>query len=311
MKNTILMAGILLSCLISNSVFTQTITDSLLVDGLCEMCKTRIEKAALRVPGVMDAHWDVSSHILTFSTRRSSFKKDKLHQAIAEAGHDTEHLQAPDEAYAKLHNCCKYRDPKQVAAHRTSGTTFELFVDGICEMCKTRIETAVNQVAGVEVAEWDIATRMLTVFADQEDLEEDQLHRAVAEVGHDTKKLQAPDEAYDQLHDCCKYRDAEVVAKHRPPLFKTATISGRILVEEKGKTEPLPGVNVYWLNGQPATVTDADGRFTLQRSPNTDRLIASYVGYYSDTISLNNENNVELTLTPRHNTGNGRGHLPS
>jgi len=34
------------------------------VDGKCDMCKTRIEKAALGVKGVKYAMWDIPSHEL-------------------------------------------------------------------------------------------------------------------------------------------------------------------------------------------------------------------------------------------------------
>lgn len=297
MKSIILTAGVLLSCLIPNFVLSQENATSFFVDGVCGMCKTRIEKAALQVDGVLVADWDVDARLLTVTIDNQVFEEDRLHRAVAEAGHDTKKHRAPDEAYAQLHDCCKYRDPNQVAAHRPAGTTFEFFVDGICGMCKTRIETAVGQVAGVEAAEWNVDTRLLSVFVNREDFEEDRLHRAVAEAGHDTKKLRAPEEAYAQLHDCCKYRDPEVVAKHRPAAPAPATVSGRILVEEKGKTKPLPGVNVYWLSGESLAVTDDEGRFKLERPAGADQLIASYVGYYSDTIALTNETNIELTLT--------------
>lgn len=180
----------------------------------------------------------------------------------------------------------------------TQTNTDSLFVDGLCGMCKERIEKAALQAPGVIKADWNVDSRILTVRTDDRDFEEDQLHRAVADAGHDTDKRRAPDEAYDQLHNCCKYRDPEVVAKHRPAKPATAAVSGRILMEENGKIHPLPGVNVYWLNGEGLAVTDEEGRFTLERPSGASQLVASYVGYYTDTIALATENTVELTLTP-------------
>lgn len=303
MKNIILLAGIVLSCLIANTGFTQSNNSSIFVNGLCGMCKERIEKAALQVKGVSDADWDIESRMLTVTTDAKKYNENQLHEAVAKVGHDTKKMKAPDEVYDKLHDCCKYRDPAQVAAHRESGTTIQFFVDGVCGMCEARIEKAVNQVAGVEASDWDASTRMLTVFVAQEDFDENQLHEAVAKVGHDTEKIKAPDEVYDKLDDCCKYRDQDVVAAHTTSapttsIFQPATVSGQILVEEDGKTEPLIGVNIYWLNGKTVAVTDEEGRFVLERPADANKLIASYVGYYTDTITLTNETTVNITLNP-------------
>ncbi len=68
MKNIILLAGIVLSCLIANTGFTQSNNSSIFVNGLCGMCKERIEKAALQVKGVSDADWDIESRMLTVTT---------------------------------------------------------------------------------------------------------------------------------------------------------------------------------------------------------------------------------------------------
>ena len=37
----------------------------------------------------------------------------------------------------------------------------------------------------------------------------DQVHEAVAKVGHDTEKVKASDEPYDNLHGCCKFERKE------------------------------------------------------------------------------------------------------
>lgn len=296
MKNIILMVGILLSCL-NTSLLAQENTFSLFVDGICGMCEERIEKAALQVDGVTAAAWEVDTRMLSITTDNPQFDEEQIHWAVTEAGHDTKKYFAPDQAYENLHACCKYRDLKQVAAHRESGTTLELFVDGICGMCKTRIEAAVGEIVGVEAADWKVDTRQLTVLVDGNGFDEELLHQAVNQVGHDTKKSKASDEAYENLHACCKYRDPEVVADHRPAPVRPEAITGQILVEENDETVPLPGINVYWADQEKVAVTDVDGRFELERPAGADQLIASYVGYYADTLTLTNETWIKLTLT--------------
>ena len=80
------------------------------VDGVCNMCKERIEKAAIKAKGVKIANWDVNTHELKliFDERKTSLTK--IQQSIAEVGHDTKDIKATDEAYNSLHTCCFYRN---------------------------------------------------------------------------------------------------------------------------------------------------------------------------------------------------------
>lgn len=275
---------------------TQTDTTTVFVDGICGMCKDRIEEAALTVRGVIEADWNVDTRMLTVAAKSKRFDLDRLHETISGVGHDTEKMEASDEAYNSLHDCCRYRDPWLVAGHRDYGKTITLWVDGICGMCQDRIEAAVGAVDGVEAAQWDIASRELMVFVNTEDFAEQLLHQAVAAAGHDTRQVTASDEAYNSLHGCCKYRDPAVVAEHRPQPTMPAQIRGQILVEEDGAPKPLEGVNIYWAGQQEMTFTDANGEFTLERPEGADQLVASYVGYYRDTITLTSETRVDLTL---------------
>ena len=49
---------------------------------------------------------------------------------------------------------------------------------------------------------------------------------------------------------------------------------------------PLPDANVYWLSTEIGTVTDIDGEFSLQILPDSSKLIISYFGYVSDTLTV-------------------------
>ena len=78
-------------------------------------------------------------------------------------------------------------------------------VAGNCGMCKNHIETAANSVEGVSSAEWNRETKLLEVSYDSNRVNIHKIHMAVAEAGHDTKMLNANDEAYNNLPECCKY----------------------------------------------------------------------------------------------------------
>ncbi|MGC6431713.1 MAG: TonB-dependent receptor [Jejuia sp.] len=70
--------------------------------------------------------------------------------------------------------------------------------------------------------------------------------------------------------------------------FSQDKISGKI-VEANVETNDIgiAGANVYWLDAQVGTVTDIDGNFTISYKPTYKKLIVSYVGYKTDTITVN------------------------
>jgi len=89
-------------------------------------------------------------------------------------------------------------------------------VDGVCLMCKSRIEKACFKTKGVKSAIWDVKTHELNLIYDGRKTDVKTIQKSVLEAGHDIKalKLKATDEAYAQLHDCCKYREEEVRDAH-------------------------------------------------------------------------------------------------
>jgi copper chaperone CopZ len=92
--------------------------------------------------------------------------------------------------------------PKPEATGNVITESFTVY--GNCGMCKNRIETALK-VKGVKRATWNTETHIATVTFDSTKVTLDQLHQAVANVGHDTDKVRAKDEVYQKLHSCCQY----------------------------------------------------------------------------------------------------------
>jgi Cu(I)/Ag(I) efflux system membrane fusion protein len=82
-----------------------------------------------------------------------------------------------------------------------------LTVQGLCDMCKERIETAAKSVVGVSSASWDGETKTLHLNFDGSKTSPDAISQVIAKVGHDTEKYKASDEVYNALPDCCKYRE--------------------------------------------------------------------------------------------------------
>ncbi|RYE20455.1 MAG: cation transporter [Sphingobacteriales bacterium] len=65
------------------------------VNGNCEQCKKRIEKAAYGVAGVKSASWDIESHQLTGIINEEKASVPQLKKAVAKAGHDSDGGSAP------------------------------------------------------------------------------------------------------------------------------------------------------------------------------------------------------------------------
>ena len=97
--------------LLSSAVFSQKkniVEESFEVNGVCKMCKARIEKTAFKQKGVKNAEWDINNHLLTVLYDKSKLDIYQIHKSIAKVGHDTSMEQAPDEIYDNLPMCCLY-----------------------------------------------------------------------------------------------------------------------------------------------------------------------------------------------------------
>ncbi len=92
----------------SNNKLPKSRTETFKVLGNCEMCKTRIEKAA-KIEGVLKAEWNQSTKIFTLVYDPSKVKSDDIQKKIAAVGHDTEKYKAEDKTYKSLPGCCQYK----------------------------------------------------------------------------------------------------------------------------------------------------------------------------------------------------------
>ena len=78
-------------------------------------------------------------------------------------------------------------------------------VNGVCDMCKHRIENAVNKLPGIWSSNWKEVSKTLTVTYDRIKINPDKIQQIVVGVGHDTEKVKASDAVYNALPDCCHY----------------------------------------------------------------------------------------------------------
>ncbi|HVK97421.1 MAG TPA: hypothetical protein VM368_06370 [Flavisolibacter sp.] len=77
-------------------------------------------------------------------------------------------------------------------------------VSGSCGMCKKNIEKAAKE-AGATYALWNSDKQALTVKYNNTTSGKAKIQKAIATIGYDTQDVKATEDAYNNLHECCKY----------------------------------------------------------------------------------------------------------
>lgn len=75
---------------------------------------------------------------------------------------------------------------------------------GNCDMCKTAIENAGN-LKNVASVIWNKDSKMAEIIFDSKKTNRDEVLKRIALAGYDNDEYLAPDAAYAQLAECCKY----------------------------------------------------------------------------------------------------------
>src|SRR5690606_8168476 len=101
MKNLVVIAVLLMTTVAFSQ--NKNAKASIEVDGICLMCKERIEKASYKTKGVKSAIWDVKTHELKLIFDESKTNLAAIQKNITAVGHDTKELKATDEAYNTVH----------------------------------------------------------------------------------------------------------------------------------------------------------------------------------------------------------------
>lgn len=79
----------------------------------------------------------------------------------------------------------------------------EFWVRGNCNMCKERIETALEDAPGIARADYDLDHNMAKVEFDSTLISTKQMHKVIADAGYDTQLKSADMAAYQLLPRCC------------------------------------------------------------------------------------------------------------
>lgn len=83
-------------------------------------------------------------------------------------------------------------------------TTIKILTSAQCDMCKDRIEKAVNKLSGIISADLNYETKYLTVEYNPEETNDSDIRKSVNMAGYDADSSKAVMRAYNKLPKCCK-----------------------------------------------------------------------------------------------------------
>lgn len=201
-----------------------------------------------------------------------------------------------------------------------SSLSFKVF--GACEQCQHRIEAAAKG-KGVKSAFWNVDSKQLSLLYDPSRTTAEKIQDRIVAVGHDLETKKAKDAVYYALPQCCHYREMEtMMEKVKAETIKTTgqdtaqlhtdttlavhsadtkkqghSIKGVVLESGKdGAFHPLPGASVVWAGTNNGTLTDTTGIFRINYDGSGSRLVISYAGYKTDTITVTDMQELKIIL---------------
>ncbi|WP_291961257.1 TonB-dependent receptor, partial [Maribacter sp.] len=80
--------------------------------------------------------------------------------------------------------------------------------------------------------------------------------------------------------------------------FSQEKVEGVVFDSDASNALSLSGANVYWQDSQTGVVTDFDGKFSIPYLKEFNKLIVSYVGFESDTLTINAPKTIRVSLKP-------------
>ncbi|CAM4140279.1 TonB-dependent receptor [Zobellia nedashkovskayae] len=80
--------------------------------------------------------------------------------------------------------------------------------------------------------------------------------------------------------------------------FSQEKVEGTVIEDGDSGKMGIAGANVYWMDSQIGVVSDMDGKFSIPFKKEYNKLIISYVGYESDTLTIDKPKSIRVSLKP-------------
>ncbi|MFZ1322996.1 MAG: heavy-metal-associated domain-containing protein [Ignavibacteria bacterium] len=96
------------------------------------------------------------------------------------------------------------------ADNKDNEKTVEITLPSIqCGMCVKTIEKALGNIDGVIDSKVDLKNKSVTVTYDDSKVSIENLESAITAAGYDANEMTANEDAYNDLHGCCKKPDSK------------------------------------------------------------------------------------------------------
>jgi hypothetical protein len=133
----------------------------------------------------------------------------------------------------------------------------------------------------------------------------EQIQDKIAAAGHDTELKKAKDETYNALPECCHYREMTSDAAIAVVDSSDQSVLRGIVVENaNGQVNPLAGATLTWAGDNGTTISNPHGEFMLKRPADARRLVISYAGFKTDTVTIGELNDIQVSLNKKENLSN-------
>lgn len=206
MKNIIMImvvAIIGLSTTMVNAQKKQMDEFTVQVDGLgCPFCAFGLEKKFKEFKGIKEVAIDIETGVFKFLyPSDKALAMTDVEKQVVKAGYTpiTAEIKRADG------NIETSKSAESTISKTANISETTIVVAGNCGMCEARIEKAAKSFGGVAYAEWDKDTKMLVLKFDKSKVSVDDIEKAIAKAGHDTKNNKADGKTYDELPGCCHY----------------------------------------------------------------------------------------------------------
>ncbi len=87
-----------------------------------------------------------------------------------------------------------------------------------------------------------------------------------------------------------------ILACHSPASGQALTVTGTVTSSDDGGA--LPGVNVYVKGTTRGTITDLEGRYTIDVVSGSEVLFFSFVGYVDQEFQVGDRSEINVNLEP-------------
>lgn len=108
-------------CINSVAQIKNSKTETVKIYGNCGMCEATIEKAGYKKK-IAQVEWNKDTQMATLTYDAKKTNQDEILKRIALSGYDSKSYLAPDDAYAKLPDCCKYDRVEKKESKNTAST---------------------------------------------------------------------------------------------------------------------------------------------------------------------------------------------